>query len=824
MRAITPITRMTALAVVLWTVVVILSLSWSIIQTERQTLQLAEVEAKSNLKRDLAFRRWATSRGGIYVRVTNTTRPNPYLSHIANRDVVMNGGGMLTLYNPATMLRDIKKEQNELYGTLARITGEQYLNPINAPDEWEKKALSIIKQTGQDYSEVTAIDGRPYLRMIQPMMMEEGCMKCHAWTGIQVGDMRGATDIAIPLEQYQAISQQTRLALAGTHGGIWLLGMGVIGFISRRSNRHTDELHRHQAVLNKFKQAVEQSASGVVITNAHGEIEYINNKFCEVNGYRPEEVLGRNPRLLKSGETDAAVYEDMWKSLAQGKEWRGEFKNRKKSGEIYWCLESISPIVDKTGAVTHYVAVIEDISDRKFAEATIRQLALYDPLTELANRRLLRERLDQTIAWSARAGKRVALLYLDLDRFKAVNDTLGHHVGDALLKAVARRFDMSLRNSDTLARLGGDEFAVVLGDIDRDEDAETVAEKLLDAVREPFVVEGRELYITVSIGISIYPSDTDNIDTLLRNADVAMYHAKECGKNRYRFFGEGLALELSHQWDIENSLRRVTERGELFLEYQPKMELRTGRIYGMEALLRWNHPTMGRLAPDRFISIAEETGEIEHIGIWVLETACTQAEQWRRKGHALILSVNLSAVQFRQRSLHEQVEAVLRRTGLPPTALELEITESAIMDDPDQAIEAMRRIRSLGVSISIDDFGTGYSSLCQLKRLPVSVLKIDRTFIRDIARAMDDMAIAKAVIALAKTMHLSVIAEGVETHEQLVLLDAMECENIQGYYLSRPLPAGAFEVFLSTFPARARQWKQAGLLDYEAQSGPAEIN
>ncbi|HYD93964.1 MAG TPA: EAL domain-containing protein [Noviherbaspirillum sp.] len=791
-----PIFRMAVLAAVLWSTVVALSLGWSFVQSERQMLQLAEVEAKSNLKRDLAFRRWATGRGGLYARVTDSARPNPFLAHIPDRDVMLPDGGMLTLYNPATMLREIKTEQAELYGTLARITGEKYLNPINAPDEWEKKALAIIKQTGQDYSEVTRIDGKPYLRRIQPMMMEEGCMKCHAWSGIKVGEMRGATDIAIPLSPYGSVAAQSRIVLGLTHGGIWLLGLVVIGFIARRSATHTDQLSAHQAVLNKFKQAVEQSASGVVITDARGNIEYINRKFCEVNGYAPEEVLGRNPRLLKSGETDDAIYQEMWSALSERKEWRGEFKNRKKSGEVYWCMESISPIIDASGAITHFVAVIEDINDRKFAEATIRQLALYDPLTELPNRRLLREKLDQAFAWSQRAGKRVALLYLDLDRFKAINDTLGHHTGDLLLKAVARRFSGSLRRNDTLARLGGDEFAVVVGDVDTEADAAAVAEKLLEAAGEPFVIEGRDLYVTVSIGISLFPTDTDSLDTLLRNADVAMYHAKECGKNRYQFFGEGLALRVSRQWDIESGLRRVTERNELFVEYQPKMEIGSGRVYGMEALVRWDHPTLGRIAPDRFIPVAEETGDIEQIGEWVLQAACAQAQRWRELGHPLLLSVNLSAVQFRAPDLHDKIDAVLKRTGFPAKALELEITESAIMNNPDQAVETMRAVRALGVSIAIDDFGTGYSSLSQLKRFPVSVLKIDRAFVRDITHDNEDRAIARAVIALAKTMHLSVIAEGVETAQQLALLREMECDCIQGYLLSRPLPPDAFEAFI----------------------------
>ncbi|RZI42559.1 EAL domain-containing protein [Herbaspirillum sp. HC18] len=796
MQVISPAIRMAILAVILWSTVVALSLGWSVVQSNQQVLQLAEAEAKSNLNRDLAFRRWATAHGGLYAKVTDSTQPNPYLSQIPDRDVALPEGGMLTLLNPATMLREIKSQQNELYGILARITAEKVLNPINAPDEWEKKALGIIKKTRQDFSEVTSIDGVPYLRRIQPMMMEEGCMKCHAWTGIKVGEMRGATDIAIPLAPFQNATVQTQIELSLTHTGIWLLGLGVIGFIYRRSAAHTNALREHQAVLNKFKLAVEQSASGVVITNVSGEIEYINRKFCEINGYTEEEVLGKNPRILKSGETDDAVYREMWDAMSAGKVWRGEFKNRKKSGDVYWCMESISPIVDENGVTTHFVAVIEDINDRKFAEATIRQLALYDPLTELPNRRLLRERLDHAIALSRRSGKRVALLYLDLDRFKAINDTLGHHTGDLLLKAVAHRFSLCLRRSDTLARLGGDEFAVVVGDIDHETGAATIAEKLLAAAGEPFYIEGRDLYVTASIGISVYPTDTDSIDTLVRNADVAMYHAKECGKNRFQFFGEGLALQVSHKWDIESALRHAIERDELFIEYQPKMEIHTGRIYGMEALVRWNHPTLGRVAPDRFIPIAEETGEIETIGEWVLQTACEQAQRWQQQGHELSLSVNLSAVQFRAKNLQQKIQAILARTEFPAQALELEITESAIMSNLDQAVETLRAVRAIGVSIAIDDFGTGYSSLAQLKRFPVSVLKIDREFVRDITHDNDDSAIARAVIALAKTMRLSVIAEGVETAEQLALLTEMGCDSIQGYLLSKPLLPGAFEAFV----------------------------
>ena len=793
------ILRNTRLALLAWTAVVAILLAWFVSLEDGQVIALAQVEAKANLLRDLALRDWATSHGGIYVPVDEVTRPSPFLAHIPERDVHTPRGRTLTLYNPAMMLREMKQTEKELYGVLARITGRTHLNPDNAPDAWEDKALSIVESTRQDYWEATQINGQPFLRRMQPMFMEEGCVKCHAWTGIKVGEVRGATDIAVPLAPYQAVVDNSKRHGALLHGIAWLAGLGLIGFMSRRSRKNALILALHTDEIRKFELAVKQSASGVMITDTHGRIVYANPQFLDTNGYSEAEVIGQKPSLLKSGETAAAVYQEMWSSISQGQVWRGELKNRRKSGEPYWCLETISPLRNEAGRVVNYVAIAEDISDRKFAEAAIHRLAYFDPLTELPNRRLLRDRLEQAIAWSARSQTKVALLYLDLDRFKTFNDSLGHPVGDAILVEMATRFTTCLRDNDTLARLGGDEFAIVAGNINGPQDAVVVAEKLLHQIQAPFTHEGFDLYVTTSIGIALCPDDSEDLDILLRCADVALYEAKAGGRNGYRFFARDVINDSLERLAIENGLRTVIERNELFVEYQPKLDLRSGRITSVEALMRWRHPTLGLVSPARFIPLAEEVGEICRIGAWILHEACRQTAQWRMQGLDLKVSVNISAIQFGRPELVETVRQTLTATGLEPSALELEITESALARDPEQASEALTTFRRMGLGISIDDFGTGYSSLNYLKNFPMTVLKIDRSFVSELGTPQsNDKAIVGAVIFLSRSLGLEVVAEGVETQEQLHILRTMGCDHIQGYYLSKPLGADQLEQFLRT--------------------------
>ncbi len=780
-----------------WTALLGFSLSRSWQEEERQMLALAETEAKTQLQKDLAFRVWATKLGGLYVPVTPETPPNPYMAMIPDRDAKTQSGTDITLYNPATMLRMLMETQSELYGIRARITGEQVLNPVNAPDDWERKALAIVGRTLADYSEVTEVGGVPVLRRMQPMMMEEGCLKCHAWTGIKVGEMRGATDVAIPLAPYRTLKDDAQRLLLTSHGGLWLAGIGFVAFATRRRLSVLAEKHVQEEILRKLNRAIDQSASGIMVTDEEGTIEYVNDRLLDICGYARDELLGQNPRLLKSGETPPETYTEMWQTLAAGREWRGELKNRNRSGEVFWCLESISPILDERRRTTHYVAVIENINERKFAESTIERLAFYDPLTDLPNRRLLHQRMEAAAARCQRNGRQMALLYLDLDRFKVVNDTLGHSAGDQVLKEAAKRLQAALRDSDTLARLGGDEFAVLLEDIGQAEDVTPVAGRIITGMQAPFLVEKKEMFVTTSVGISLYPADASDTEVLVRNADASMYLAKQAGKNTFRFFEDKInriAIERSH---LETDLRRALPAGQLFVEYQPKLSLADRRIYGMEVLVRWQHPEKGLIGPDRFIPVAEEIGEIDRIGEWVLRAACRWTQHWLQAGHALVVSVNVSPAQFRRGNLQATVAEVLQETGLPPAALELEITESALMDDPEASRATLQALRALGISLSIDDFGTGYSSLSHLKQFPVGTLKIDRSFVRDILDDPNDRAIASAVIALARSMRLDVVAEGVETEAQCELLQSLGCNRIQGYLLSRPLTAEDFAAFLA---------------------------
>ncbi|MDX9707540.1 MAG: EAL domain-containing protein, partial [Azospira sp.] len=784
-----------------WTALLGASIVWSWHAEDEQMLALAETEAKTQLQRDLAFRVWATKLGGIYVPVTPETPPNPFMATAPERDVKTPSGKEITLYNPAVVLRLLMESQSSLYGSRTRITGEQVLNPANAPDEWERKALRIVGKTLTDYSEVTEVDGSPALRRMQPMMMEEGCLQCHAWTGIAVGQMRGATDVKIPLAPYLALRDEARQRLLILHGSLWVAGIAFLGVGTRRHLLSAARQYAQDSALHKLNRAIDQSASGILITDANGNIEYVNDRMLALCGYSRDEILGHNPRLMKSGETPPEVYADMWQTLAAGREWRGELKNRKRSGEVFWCMESISPICDERGRTTHYVAVIENIDERKFAESTIERLAFYDPLTDLPNRRLIHQRLEAGAARSQRSGRQVALLYLDLDRFKVVNDTLGHGAGDQVLKEAAQRLLGTLRESDTLARLGGDEFAVLVEDVHQASDVAPLAGRIIAEMQAPFRIENKELFVTASVGISLYPADAADIEMLMRNADASMYLAKQAGKNTFRFFEDRInsaAIERSH---LETDLRCALPEGQLFVEYQPKLLLDERRIYGMEALVRWQHPERGRIGPDRFIPVAEEIGEIDRIGEWVLRDACRRTQAWLQAGHNLVVSVNVSPVQFRKGRLQATVADILRETGLPPAALELEITESTLMDDPEHSRATLQALRELGISLSIDDFGTGYSSLSHLKQFPVGTLKIDRSFVRDILDDPNDRAIASAVIALAHSMRLDVVAEGVESEAQCEQLRALGCSRIQGYLLSRPLPAEDFGNFIARHSA-----------------------
>ncbi len=564
-----------------------------------------------------------------------------------------------------------------------------------------------------------------------------------------------------------------------------------------------DEIKKHEHTekeLNKFSLAIEHSPNLVIMTDKSGVIEYCNPAMCKITGYKQEELLGEKPSKLMSNLTPEDKYKNLWQTITKGQSWEGELLDRKKNGDLFWCLHTIAPIKDLKQKITHYVSVAYDISVRKDSEELIKNLAYYDPLTQLPNRSLFQERMQQAILRAKREQSIFALMYMDLDRFKSINDTLGHLTGDKLLIEVGKRIKGALREQETVARLGGDEFAIILCDIEKPESAGIVAEKLLDQFSSPIIIDHHELFVSTSVGIAIYPNDADQIESLIKEADTALYHAKDEGRGRYAFFNQTLEDKNQQQLAIEMGLRKAIENTEFSLKYQPKINTQNQQLSGVEALIRWHHPELGMVSPDAFIPIAEDTGQIDKIGDWVIQSVCLQISRWRQH-HQLCLpvSINLSARQFRQDiALLAAIDRNIEHYHITPELLEFEITESAIMDAPQRSLEIMLKFQQRGLKISIDDFGTGYSSLGYLKRFPVNILKIDRSFVNDITTDKDDAAIVIATIGLAHNLGLKVIAEGVETKEQMLFLKQHHCDEIQGYYFNPPLsPEVIIEKYVS---------------------------
>ncbi len=566
------------------------------------------------------------------------------------------------------------------------------------------------------------------------------------------------------------------------------------------------ELQQSQEKLRLSAQVFENSMEGIVITDTHANILQVNQAFSAITGYSEEEAVGKSTNILRSGRHDTDFYKAMWASLIEFGYWQGEIWNRRKNGEIFPEWLTLIGIRDEQGKTMHYAGVFVDLTEEKQTEARAHYFANYDANTELPNRFLLGRHLQQELERARKNGWQVALLYLDLDRFKTINETLGHHSGDQLLKAVAERIGQQVRDSDIIGRLSSDEFAIVLSDIGGPQNAELVAKKILNSMNQHFQIEGQEVFITPSIGIALYPQDADNQEDLIRNADAAMDHIKAQGGNGFHFYSNELNAPASWRLTMETQLRRALERNEFVLHYQPQVSLLSGRIIGMEALIRWQHPERGLVPPGEFIPLLEETGLIVPVGEWVLRSACAQNSAWQAAGlPPLRMAVNLSARQFRQSALAALVNQALQDAGLAPEQLELEVTESIMIQDLQTTITTLHQLHALGIQISIDDFGTGYSSLSYLKRLPISKIKIDRSFICDICTDPDDEAIANAVISLGHSLKMQVIAEGVETLEQLEQLRAQGCDEIQGYYFSRPLPAEAFAELVRTGQSAVKQ-------------------
>jgi len=568
--------------------------------------------------------------------------------------------------------------------------------------------------------------------------------------------------------------------------------------VERRSAELQTELQQRKLAeieLSKLSKAVENSAAGIFIANAQGLVVYANQKFLSLTGYDSVDVLGKPSPLLSHHRSSDSMGE-RWIALYQGQEWRGEFRIPRRDGTTFWALASLAAMLDDEKNIVHVVGNIEDVSKQKESEEVINRLAFYDALTSLPNRRSFTESLPKLLDMAARQQKMAAVCYVDLDHFKEVNDTLGHAIGDSLLRTAAKRLQSALRTDDFVSRLGGDEFALIISNLDDANDAYTVAHKIIERMTTPFKLDGRELTVTASMGIAFFPDHGTNADNLLKRADIALYHAKSIGRNNFQIFSEEQEGTGLARLEMEAQIRSSIEKIDFFLEYQPKYCAKTGDLTGAEALIRWNHPTLGRLSPDKFIALAEESRLIVPLGYWIIVEVASQLAKWRDQGLKIVpVAVNLSTVQFATGDLPDYIANTLKRFNLEAKQFDVEITESLLMDNPDSVRMQLERLDSIGLGIAIDDFGTGYSSLSYLRQLPIDVIKIDRCFVQDIENE-NGRAIVEAIMAMAKALKMSVVAEGVETDRQLQILNEVSCDYIQGYLFSKPLISNDFEKLL----------------------------
>ena len=557
------------------------------------------------------------------------------------------------------------------------------------------------------------------------------------------------------------------------------------------------ERESQQQRLQLSSIAFENINEGIMVTDADQSIIEVNQAFTDITGYRPEDVAFKNPKILSSGLEPPEFYLQFWHELEKEGQWSGEIRNRRKNGEVFTEWLSVKCVYDDDGELTNYVSILTDISKLKDAEEKLRHLAHHDPLTNLPNRLYFQDRLDQALSHADRTKNHLGLLFLDLDNFKNVNDSLGHQVGDKLLQGVAERLSESLRKHDVIARHGGDEFLVLIEDIDDPLELRHIADHIQQCLGHPIRVNNLEFNTSVSIGISIYPDNGLNRDSLLRNADAAMYEAKKNGRNRVAFYTPELTDTVQARVSLEGDFRKALKSQQFSLNYQPQFNASNGALIGAEVLVRWRHPSRGWIPPTEFIPIAEETGLINELGCWITETACLQAQAWRAKGlRELKLAINLSPHQLGDNFM-EKLTGILETSGFPARLLELEITESLLMESGCKAIQQLLEIKDMGVGLAMDDFGTGQSSMSQLKHLPIQKLKIDRSFIRDIPGDPNDVAITRSIIALGHALELKVLAEGVETEDQMQFLKRAKCDALQGYLFARPVTAEKLENLLN---------------------------
>nr|WP_255573372.1 EAL domain-containing protein [Anoxybacillus sp. ST4] len=540
---------------------------------------------------------------------------------------------------------------------------------------------------------------------------------------------------------------------------------------------------------------IQEADEGIIVTDENGHILLANPAFETVTGYTQEEVLGRKTNILRSGLHDRTFYENMWETLRDHGIWKGEIWNKRKNGELFVEWLTIKAICDATGKPTHYVAIFSDVTQHKRTMEQLARLSNYDVLTNVPNRQLFTKRLQHLLDVARRYNQQLAILFLDLDRFKYINDELGHYRGDILLKKVANRLKKLLRTKDTLARIGGDEFVVILPKLKDVQEAIAMAERMIESLQVPFMLNGEDVYISASIGISMYPNDGDDEETLLRRADRAMQKAKESGRNRFELYTAKLDYQ-SEVVTLENYLRKAMERNELFICYQPVVNMKTKKIESLEALMRWKQPNIGFVSPAQFIPLAEETGLIVPMTKWLFEQACIHIKAIHEFAPHMKIGINISGVHFQQDDFVEQLSTIVKENDVHPRFFKLELTESTIMPNAEESVQKLVQLKQCGFKLAIDDFGTGFSSLSYLHRFPIDILKIDQSFIRRLSLYSDDATIVSTIIMMAHNLHLAVVAEGVETEQQYAFLEEQRCDFAQGYYISKPMPFDELQPFI----------------------------
>ncbi|BBP44571.1 EAL domain-containing protein [Thiosulfativibrio zosterae] len=681
---------------------------------------------------------------------------------------------------------------------------EQKLTEKTRELERERSLTSGIIENSPSIISLKDTDGR-YMVVNQPFCRLFGLDKTQVYgqsandlfeTAIAAGLLSADTQV---LNQNQSVESEIAITLNGkiftfistkfplkdASGSVYAIG-SILTDITQRK-RIENELLLSQKIIDHTNE-------GVLVTDSQGIITKVNIAYSEITGYSARELLNKSPRFLKSGLHDDAFYQKMWKFLTDTGHWSGEIWDHKKNGQAFPQWLSISAIKDAQKVVTHYVGIMHDITAEKNIEAELKNIAYYDALTGIPNRVLFKDRLTHEMAHNHRENTQIALLFIDLDDFKLVNDSLGHDAGDELLALVAKTLKQQVRSSDTVARLGGDEFAIILPQLTEFETASKIAQKIITELRAPVSIQGRSLTVGASIGISTFPNDALSVEELTKFADLALYSAKNAGRNNFKFFSQALQDQTNHYIELQAGLKKATQNHEFEVYYQPKICLQTQSLVGMEALIRWNHPVKGVLTPIEFISFAEQTGLILPIGAWILQAACRQAEIWSQAlNRSLEVAINLSTQQFKDEKLIKVIQQALQESGVHKARVELEITETSLFDNIEQAIQTMHAIRELGITLAIDDFGTGFSSLSYLKRFPISTLKIDRSFVKDLAVDEDDKAIVESIIAMSEKLKLKVVAEGIETQAQLDLLKERNCHYGQGYLFAKPLRAEEFE-------------------------------